>query len=123
MSTHSSGTEYELESAAGCPPARLEGYPTFADFISRDSDAAIYRKYSRLSSRNLLYLQSEVHELEERLQLLDNEDAKNNGCEESQKAARNWSHFSDPKNKKASQHRALQKDISVKVKEYRGCCH
>jgi hypothetical protein len=35
--------------------------PSFAEFI------AIYRKFERLSVRNLLYLQSELHDLEGQL--------------------------------------------------------
>jgi hypothetical protein len=46
------------------PPKHLSGYPSFAAFISQDPDAAIYRKFERLSARNLLYLQSELHHLE-----------------------------------------------------------
>jgi hypothetical protein len=46
---------------------RLKGYPTFSAFIARDQDAAIYRKYESLSARNLLYLSSEIHELEGQL--------------------------------------------------------
>ena len=57
-------------------PARLDGYPPFAQFIATDGDAAIYRRYKQLSARNLLYLQSELFELEEKLQQLDREDAK-----------------------------------------------
>lgn len=36
----------------------------------------IYRKYAHMSARNLLYLQSELHELDEHLRQFDREDAK-----------------------------------------------
>ena len=100
---------------------RLEGFPSFAQFIASDGDAAIYRKYSHLSARNLLYLQSELHALEKRLQILDREDAKDLDNTEAQKAARDWSHFSDRNNERACQHRELQIEIRVKIKEYRMC--
>lgn len=120
-----SNVELELGSLPTSRPTRLQGYPTFAQFIARDSDAAIYRKFSHLSARNLLYLQSELHELEERLQTLDAEDGKHPGNEEdldgqqAQKSARNWDRYSDMTNDRACQHRALQKEIRAKIKEYR----
>ena len=114
-----SGPHLELGNLSTAPPARLEGYPSFAQFIARDVDATIYRKYARLSARNLLYLQSELHELEEQLRQLDKEDAKDIDDEEAQKAAREWKHYSDPQNGRASQHRVLQEIIRLKLKEYR----
>ena len=100
-------------------PARLDGYPSFAHFIARDADASIYRKYAHLSARNLLYLQSELHELEEQLQQLDEEDAKHIDDELAQKAARYWTHYSDPDNARACQHKVLQEKIRLRLREYR----
>jgi hypothetical protein len=42
----------------------LPGYAELAAFISIDPDFQIYRRFDRLSARNLLYLQSELAELE-----------------------------------------------------------
>jgi hypothetical protein len=100
------------------PPTRLEGYPSFATFIARDQDAAIYRKYEHLSARNLLYLQSEIHELEEQLYALDNADSKSS-CFETEGAARAWHHYTSDSNTRAADHRALQGKIRTKIKEYR----
>ena len=111
--------DIELASGPSPRPARLEGYPSFAEFIAQDGDAAIYRKYGHLSARNLLYLQSELHELEGKLQQLDKEDAKEIGNEDAQKAARYWRDFCDETNDRAHQHRALQEKIRTKIKEYR----
>ncbi|KAL8706383.1 MAG: hypothetical protein Q9201_000528 [Fulgogasparrea decipioides] len=119
MSISRQDVDFELGIPSQHQRARLEGYPSFAHFIARDSDAAIYRKYSHLSARNLLYLQSELHELEERLKNLDKEDGKDTHNEQAQKAARNWNYYSDPRNERACQHRALQKGIREKIKEYR----
>lgn len=69
-------------------PARIEGYPSFAYFIARDGDAAIYRKFDQLSARSLLYLQSELHELEGKLRQLDREDAQDSNNEEAIQASR-----------------------------------
>ena len=100
---------------------RLPGYPSFAHFISQDGDAAIYRRYESLSARNLLYLQSELHELEGQLEALDAEDAKDRQVDdkESQKIARLWHHYARAGNARAVRHRDLQGKIRAKIKEYR----
>ncbi|KAL8746032.1 MAG: hypothetical protein Q9190_001899 [Brigantiaea leucoxantha] len=98
---------------------RLEGYPSLAHFIARDAEAAIYRRYSHLSTRSLLYLQSELHGLESQLQDLDREDVKNRDDEEAQKAAREWRYFSGDQNSRARERKALLDKISSKVREYR----
>lgn len=114
-----SRSDFKLGFPANARPARLDGYPSFAHFIAKDADAEIYRKYAHLSARNLLYLQSELHELEEQLGQLDREDAKDIDNEEAQKAAREWKHYSDPENGRACQQKALQGKIRLKLKEYR----
>ncbi len=111
--------DIELASRPSSRPARLDGFPSFAEFIAEDRDAEIYRKFGHLSSRNLLYLQSELHELEAQLQELDREDAKDIGNETAQKVARHWRDYSDESNDRARQHRALQRKIKEKMKEYR----
>lgn len=119
MSTSQHSVVCESGLAAPSQPARLEGYPSFAQFIATDSDAAIYRKYGNLSARNLLYLQSELHELEEQLQQLDMEDAKDISNEAAQRVAREWGHYNDPDNQAACRHKVLQEKIRLKVREYR----
>jgi hypothetical protein len=111
--------DVELAAGSSSLPHRLDGYPSFAEFIAQDGDAAIYRKFSHLSARNLLYLQSELHNLEGRLQQLDEEDANGLDNEDAQKAVRDWRHFSDPGNARAQEHRELQKQVRGKIKEYR----
>jgi hypothetical protein len=81
----------DIELAHSQPRPRtpyLSGYPSFAAFIHQDPDAAIYRKFERLSARNLLYLQSELHDLEGQLQALDREDTEDAENEDAQKGAR-----------------------------------
>ena len=101
--------------------SRLSGYPSFADFIAADADAAIYRKYEHLSARNILYLQSELHELEGQLDELDSLDVKERELcdEESQKVARYWRHYSGADSARATKHRELQVKIRSKIREYR----
>ncbi|KAG4437976.1 hypothetical protein IFR05_006557 [Cadophora sp. M221] len=55
----------------------LEGFPSLAHFISKDADAAIFRSFSELGARNLLYLQSNLNELEIELKRVDREDFDN----------------------------------------------
>jgi len=99
-------------------PNRLEGYPEFAEFVARDRDAAIYRKFERLSARNLLYQQSELHDLEKQLENLDREDAKDLEDEAAQKAAVYWQHFVNDTSEQAQRRRSLQATIKLKLKEY-----
>lgn len=96
----------------------LKGYPTFSAFIARDQDAAIYRKYESLSARNLLYMSSEVHELEDQLEALDEADFKSS-CFVAEGAARKWEHYSTGDESRVQAHRDLQAKIKVKLKEYR----
>jgi hypothetical protein len=56
--------------------SRLDGIPALAAFISEDTDAAIFRKFSRLGARNLLHLQSRLNELESMLEQIDEEDVE-----------------------------------------------
>ena len=97
----------------------LEGYPSFASFIAKDNDATIYRKFENLSARNLLYKQSELHELERQLEELDQEDTKDINDEETQQSARLWTHFRNNRTERAVRRRRLQRKIGVKIKAYR----
>lgn len=99
-----------------------DGYAAVAAFIARDPDneTFIYRKFDQLSARNLLYLQSELIDLEKRLEEYDRETAKS-GDMELKQSARKWETFTknaiiqDEERKRME----LVKDIRAKVKEYR----
>jgi hypothetical protein len=58
-------------------PERLDGFPALANFIGEDSEAEIFRRFSRLGARNLLHLQSIVNDLERQLNRFDKYDAEN----------------------------------------------
>ena len=47
------------------------GYAKLAILISKEKDYAIFRKFSTLNARNLLYLQAELTDLESRLLEID----------------------------------------------------
>lgn len=100
------------------PMSRLDGYPSYAAFISKDRDAAVYRRFGNLNSRSLLYMQSELHELERQLDDLDKEDLKDIGNEDAQRASRLWESFSGGQSEAAHARRLLQCKVRAKVKEY-----
>ncbi|KAK5456261.1 hypothetical protein LTS15_005580 [Exophiala xenobiotica] len=66
----------------------ISGFQDLASFISSDidGDATIFRRFETLSARNLLYLQSEMAELEALQARYDQEDA-----EEASKEGSGWS--------------------------------
>ena len=72
------------------PVHYVKGYPSLAAFIASDADRStqIYRRFDRLAARNLLYLQSELAELEARQDSLDAADFR--GTLEEKAGARNW---------------------------------
>lgn len=113
----STASERDIELAPPHPRKRLVGYPSFAHFIAKDKDAAIFRKFQHLSARSLLYQQSYLHELEGQLRSLDEEDAECSS-KEAQRIARNWEYYSNGSGR-AAQHRELQQKIKVAIKEYR----
>ena len=97
----------------------LEGYPTVAQFISQDSDASIFRSFQKLSARRLLYLQSQLADLEARLERLDSLDAENQYNTAARKAAGSWVHYSGSDDQRVQEHRALQTSIGKILTEYR----
>ena len=109
----------ELESQSPAEQRRLEGYSSFADFIAKDKVAAIYRRYGSLSARNLLYQQSELHQLEKQAAELDQEEAKKTGNENAQQAARDRSYNANDTSGSRCVRRALQDEIKIKIKAYR----
>jgi hypothetical protein len=103
----------------------VKGYPSLASFISSDKDrsTAIYRRFDGLAARNILYLQSELAELEARQRIFDAEDV--NGSMLDKACARNWSDFKrisleDEKQKERMQ---LAMDIRRTLKEYSQFVH
>ncbi len=67
----------------------LSGYPRYSAFIASDEDKSttIFRRFQRLSARNLLYLESELSELEAIQDRLDQEAKRDEDLELS---AQSW---------------------------------
>ena len=104
----------------------VKGYPSLAAFIASDRDKStwIYRRFDRLSARNLLYLQSELQELEERQDAFDAEDL--HGGREEKKSARNWQVLKkkakQQNNEREKKRLDLVFEIRDKLKEYSVWC-
>lgn len=98
------------------------GYPALADWIAQeqDSESFIFRKFTRLSARNLLYLQNRVYELEAESDSLDQELLRSDL--ELRRSARKYEtligraaeHPDGPEAKRLS----LSREINVALKDY-----
>jgi hypothetical protein len=83
--------------AAAAQPQNIElghvrdGYPALATWMARDPDgeAYIFRKFTRLSARNLLHLQSQLTELEHEIDTLD-EAARTSVDDKARQSSRRW---------------------------------
>ncbi len=101
----------------------VPGYPSLAAFIASDPDhsTAIYRRFDRLSARNLLYLQAELSILEKKQDELDKEDLKSDDIDAKDKA-RNWETLlarAEAGSDDAAEERVkVVKAIRDKIKEY-----
>jgi len=99
--------------------AYVNGYPTLAHFIAQDKDrsASIYRSYHRLTSRNLLYLEAELFELEKQQDDLDEQDLK--GDLSAKEYARDFEILSSSSDSRCEARRELMLRSRAKIKEYR----
>ncbi|KAL6832048.1 hypothetical protein V8C40DRAFT_237730 [Trichoderma camerunense] len=87
------------------------GYPSLASFIGSDKDFFIFRRFSALSARNLLYLQDELMELESRLQEIDFKESLSGSQQDL------WNLHSRREDSNQSR-KALMKEIRIKLQEY-----
>lgn len=69
------------------------GYTTAAEWLARDADNElfIFRKFDHLAALNLLFMQSEILETEEKIKRLHQEAL--HGTMDAKKAARSWETF------------------------------
>ena len=98
------------------------GFATVADFIARDYDntSTIYRRFDRLTARNLLYLQAKLQKLEAIQDLLDDEVLRSDD-KECKKAATSWEDFEGLATTRASEKKrmAIAGEIEKSIKTYR----
>lgn len=101
----------------------VPGYPSLAAFIASDPDhsTAIYRRFDRLSARNLLYLQAELLALEKKQDELDKQDLNSDEIDAKDKA-RNWetllARAESGSDDEAKERVKIAKAIREKIKEY-----
>lgn len=99
-----------------------DGYPALSTWLSRDPDdeGLIFRRFSRLSARNLLNLQSQLITLEKELEDLDADSRINKDV-----GLRRWETFEEQKkdssNARAQARKRLYKALEAKMKSYRKC--
>lgn len=108
----------------------LEGFPSLSALLSSDPDLQVYRRFNRLATRNLLYLQAEILDLEARLKEFDAEDFEvanaeddNSHWMEVKLNARCWEVFRDRAtqgNEKEEERMKLIREIRERLAEYRG---
>lgn len=97
------------------------GFPALGEWMAEDPDSEtfIFRKFERLSARNLLFLQSRVYELEERSEKLDRELSQADvGLRLSMRKYETWAtKAEDPQSPEAERMR-LAESINTTLKEY-----
>ena len=102
-------------------PLPTHGYPSLAAFMASDRDRAapfIFKRFGRLSARNLLHLESELAELECRLDALDEQDKRDpDSREESLQCARSWQKFKQ-RCQREPERMELIRDIRSTMREY-----
>ncbi|KAK3387542.1 hypothetical protein B0H63DRAFT_559043 [Podospora didyma] len=99
------------------PPDRfVDGFPSLAAFVASDRDgtAAIFKRFNRLAARNLLLLQSELADLQAKLDTYDSEDARM----ETLQSLRHWADYKARATSNPSR-MALVHQIRATLKEYR----
>jgi hypothetical protein len=101
----------------------LQGYPKLARFIGERPGFAIFRRFSELNARNLLYLQSELLDIEEELYETEVDDQKDGDLRQlqfSMRAVHNG-RCAAP-GSKAHNRWKLYEDQKKLLKEYSECC-
>ena len=59
----------------------VHGYPSFAQFVGKETGYAIFRRFASLNAKNLLYLQVELVQLERQLHRLEVQNSRYNESE------------------------------------------
>ncbi|KAI8937238.1 hypothetical protein NX059_006447 [Plenodomus lindquistii] len=100
----------------------LSGFPSLAAFISSDRDGTtlIYKRFDELAARNLIYLQSELAELQAKQRAFDEEDLTAQLF--TKQCARNFADFEravQADDSKQKERWKLMMEIRERLKEYR----
>jgi hypothetical protein len=99
-----------------------DGYPALATWIGGDPDGEtlVFRRFRRLSARNLLHMQSQLIQLEQEIDGLDMQ-ARTSADLDARQASRRWETFTklaaDP-DRPERVHMEKVNELSAKMKEY-----
>ncbi|KAL7929792.1 hypothetical protein V8C35DRAFT_314331 [Trichoderma chlorosporum] len=111
-----------MRGSAGIPTREarqiyVDGFPSLAAFIASDRDrtAAIFKRFNRLAARNLLALQSELAELQSRLDYYDQEDQ---GGRDTMQSLRNWQDYKARADEEPERMK-LMSQLKMTMREYR----
>ncbi|KAL1604899.1 hypothetical protein SLS60_004439 [Paraconiothyrium brasiliense] len=102
---------------------KLSGFPSLASFIASDRDRTtfVYKRFDELAARNLLYLQSELAELQSKQRRFDREDIVADLA--TKQCARNYADFmnaaKDAGNERQKERKRLMLEIRQTMKDYR----
>jgi hypothetical protein len=117
---------HDEEKGTAVRERRGEGYGAVAAWIARDPDneTFVFRKFDELGARNLLYLQSEVLELEHKLEEFDRSMVDSHSSKKVNMilADMSWEEFTGQLEADETEARARMRlitDIRAKIKEYR----
>lgn len=69
---------------------KMEGYAKIASRVAENPELGIYRRFAALNAQNLLYLQAELHGLEQELRKHAQEDAAASDDETRKLYSRDW---------------------------------
>jgi hypothetical protein len=115
----------DTEAVAGMSLAPLDGFPSLAAFIASDPDhtSLVFRRFDKLAARNLLYLQSELAELQAKQDQFDVQDQSHeHGSRGGRECAMNWESFcaasQEADNEMQKERMKLVIDIRAKLKDY-----
>ncbi|KAI1197743.1 hypothetical protein F5X97DRAFT_333812 [Nemania serpens] len=73
--------------------AEAGGYTRLAEFMGQQPQLAIFRRFAALTNANLLYLQAEITQLEDRLDVVQTQDSQSSD-DARQKYLRSWNQLS-----------------------------
>ncbi|KAH9904471.1 hypothetical protein F4778DRAFT_790016 [Xylariomycetidae sp. FL2044] len=93
----------------------VEGYTKISQLMSRQDECAIYRRFRRLNSLNLLYLQAELTHLEEDLDILATRDA---GIDSRRFHSKDWWSLSQNDDEEDAEQWEKVQEIRDKLEQY-----
>jgi len=97
----------------------IKGTPSVANFIANELDysVTVFPAFHRVSARNLLHLEAELHDLQKEQDDLDIQDSR--GDPDTLQYFRNLKKLSTSTDKRQMRRKALVVGIRAKIKEYR----